>query len=97
MDAVSFEEANLVSVLANGWEPGGLLIRGLRVLEGRALEPGDGRSVMLGRVLALNLGKKVGDDRLDRGRAVPGRRRSTRATACSRTAASSSPSASSSA
>ena len=61
MDAVSFEEANLASVLADGWEPGGLLIRGLRVVDGRALEAGDGRSVMLGRVLAMNLGKKVGD------------------------------------
>ncbi len=60
MDAVSFEEANLASVLANGWEPGGLLIRGLKVIDGRALERGDGKSVMLGRVLALNLGKKVG-------------------------------------
>ena len=28
MDVVSFEEANLASVLANGWEPGGLLFRG---------------------------------------------------------------------
>ncbi len=61
MDVVSFEEANLVSVLINGWEPGSLLFRGIRVLEGRALEPGEGRSAMLGRVLALNLRKKVGD------------------------------------
>jgi len=61
MDSVSFEDANLVSVLANGWEPGGLLIRSLRVVEGRALVTGDRASVMLGRVLALNLGKKVGD------------------------------------
>lgn len=62
MDAVSFEEANLVSVLANGWEPGGLLIRSLRIQQGRGLEEGDGRVLMLGRVLALNLGKAVGDD-----------------------------------
>jgi putative ABC transport system permease protein len=61
MDAVSFEEANLASVLADGWEPGGLLIKGLRVVEGRALEPGDSRSAMLGLVLAMNLNKKVGD------------------------------------
>jgi putative ABC transport system permease protein len=60
MDAVSFEEANLVSVLANGWEPGGLLIKGLNVIRGRALKSGDGKAVMLGRVLSLNLGKKVG-------------------------------------
>ncbi len=61
MDSVSFEEANLVSVLANGWEPNSLLVRGLHILDGRALRPGDGRVVLLGRVLALNLGKKVGD------------------------------------
>lgn len=61
MDAVSFEEANLASVLADGWEPGGLLIKGLRVVDGRALKPGDGRSAMLGRVLAMNLNKRVGE------------------------------------
>jgi len=60
MDAVAFEEANLASVLANGWEPGGLLIDGLKVIDGRALKPGDGKAVMLGRVLSLNLGKTVG-------------------------------------
>ncbi|MEW4568185.1 ABC transporter permease [Tautonia sp. JC769] len=61
MDAVSFEEANLVSVLANGWEPGGLLIDGLRLLDGRPLDASDDRQVLLGRVLALNLDKAVGD------------------------------------
>jgi putative ABC transport system permease protein len=61
MDAVSFEEANLASVLANGWEAGGLLIRALHMIDGRALQSGDHRIVMLGRVLALNLGKKVDD------------------------------------
>jgi putative ABC transport system permease protein len=63
MDVVSFEDANLVSVLCNGWEPGSLLFRGIRVLKGRALETGDQghRVAMLGRVLALNLGKAAGD------------------------------------
>ena len=60
-DVVSFEKANLVSVLANGWKPGSLLFRGVRVLEGRTLRDGDGRVAMLGRVLALNLEKTVGD------------------------------------
>lgn len=60
-DVVSFEEANLVSVLVNGWEPGSVLFRGARVLSGRALAPGDKTGAMLGRVLALNLEKKVGD------------------------------------
>ena len=61
MDTVSFEDKNLVSVLANGWEGGSRLFKGVRVLEGRALQPGDGKVVMLGRVLKLNLGKSVGD------------------------------------
>src|SRR4051812_44097285 len=34
IDAVSFEEANIVSVLINGWEPGSVLFRGIRLLEG---------------------------------------------------------------
>ena len=45
MDTVSFEDTNLVSVLANGWEPGSLLFKGIRVLSGRPLEPGDDQAV----------------------------------------------------
>ena len=62
MDTVSFEDKHLVSVLANGWEGGSRLFRGVRMLAGRSLRPGDGRDVILGRVLASNLGKKVDDD-----------------------------------
>src|SRR4051812_37797207 len=54
MDVVSFEDAHLVSVLVNGWEPGSLLFRGIRTLRGRELQRGDGRVAMLGRVLAMN-------------------------------------------
>jgi putative ABC transport system permease protein len=61
-DVVSFDEANLSSVLVNGWKPGSLLFRGIHVLGGRAIRPGDSRAAMLGRVLALNLKKKVGDE-----------------------------------
>ena len=61
MDTVSFEDANLVSVLANGWEGGTLLFRGVRILSGRVYNPGEAKVAILGRVLALNLGKKVGD------------------------------------
>jgi putative ABC transport system permease protein len=60
-DVVSFEDANLVSVITNGWEPGSLLFRGIRVLKGRTLARDDRRAAMLGRVLALNLGKTAGD------------------------------------
>jgi putative ABC transport system permease protein len=61
MDVVAFEDAHLDSVLVNGWEPGSLLFRGIRVIKGRSLQPGDTRVAMLGRVLALNLNKTVGD------------------------------------
>ncbi len=61
MDVVSFEDANLSSVLMNGWQAESLLFRGLRIRQGRALRPDEGRVAMLGRVLAMNLGKKVGD------------------------------------
>lgn len=62
MDTVAFEDKNLVSVLANGWEAGSRLFRGIRVLEGKEYGPGDGKVAMLGRVLRLNLGKNVGDE-----------------------------------
>jgi putative ABC transport system permease protein len=61
-DAVSFEEANLATVLAQGWEPGSILFKGIRVLTGRMLTNDDKRAVLFGRVLAMNLQKKVGDE-----------------------------------
>ena len=61
MDTVSFDESNLAAVLANGWESDSLLYRGLRIIEGRALGPDDDDGVLLGRILALNLGKEPGD------------------------------------
>jgi putative ABC transport system permease protein len=61
VDTVAFEDKNLASVLVNGWEPESLLFRGIRILSGRTLQPGDDRVVLLGRVLALNLDKKAGD------------------------------------
>lgn len=61
VDTVAFEDRNLASVLVDGWEPESLLFRGIRILSGRTLRRGDDRSVLLGRVLALNLDKKAGD------------------------------------
>jgi putative ABC transport system permease protein len=61
VDTVAFEDKNLASVLVDGWEPESLLFKGIRILSGRALHRGDDRSVLLGRVLALNLDKKAGD------------------------------------
>jgi putative ABC transport system permease protein len=61
MDMVSFEEANLASVPLQGWEPDSFLFDGLKMLDGRRLEADDKKGVMLGMVLAKNLGKKSGD------------------------------------
>jgi putative ABC transport system permease protein len=61
VDTVAFEDKNLVSVLVDGWVAGSILFRGIRVIDGRPLEEGDQKGVMLGRVLALSLGKKAGE------------------------------------
>ncbi len=61
MDTVAFEEQNLASVLVNGWEPDSLLFRGIRILDGRPLRAGDRQAALIGRVLGMNLGKKVGE------------------------------------
>ena len=61
VDTVGFDEQNLVSVLVDGWLPGSILFRGIKLLDGRALQPGDDKAVILGRVLAMTLGKKVGE------------------------------------
>lgn len=60
-DVTSFESANLLSVLINGWQPDSLLFKGIRLLNGRTLRRDDARVAVLGRVLAINLGKKTGD------------------------------------
>lgn len=61
MDVVGFEKANLAGVLIDGWESGSMLFQGLKILEGRAFGPDATDSAMLGTILAMNLGKKVGE------------------------------------
>jgi putative ABC transport system permease protein len=61
MDMVSFEQANLTSVALQGWESDSFLFDGLKMVAGRRLESGDDRGVMLGVVLAKNLGKQAGE------------------------------------
>jgi putative ABC transport system permease protein len=61
MDMVSFENRHLIGVPLQGWEPDSFLFEGLRVVQGRLLEAGDRGGVMLGVLLAKNLGKQVGD------------------------------------
>ena len=62
MDLVSFEDHDLFMVIVNGWEPECPVLYRVKLLSGRRLVAGDGRVVMLGRILAANLGKQVGDE-----------------------------------
>jgi putative ABC transport system permease protein len=61
LDVVSFEEQNLYGVPLRGLQPGSRLVTELSVTEGRSLQPDDHQALMVGRVLAGNLGKKLGD------------------------------------
>ncbi|HEY5311519.1 MAG TPA: ABC transporter permease [Pirellulales bacterium] len=61
LDVVSMEDVNLVGVTVYGWRPGSFVFDHLRLLAGKSLAPDAGRSVLLGTVLAKDLGKRVGD------------------------------------
>jgi putative ABC transport system permease protein len=61
MDMVSFEEQDLFMVIVNGFEPSSSVFDRVHILAGRRLRAGDRRVVMLGRILAANLGKHTGD------------------------------------
>jgi putative ABC transport system permease protein len=61
MDLVSFEDQDLFMVIVNGFEPDNPVLNRINMLSGRRLQAGDGRAVMLGRILAANLGKQTGD------------------------------------
>lgn len=61
MDVVAFEQHNLFAVIVNGWAPNCPVLAREHMLSGRRLRAGDTHQVMLGEILAANLGKKVGD------------------------------------
>lgn len=61
MDLVSFEDKDLFMVVLNGWEPDCPVVKRVNLITGRRLQAGDRRVVMLGRILAANLGKHTGD------------------------------------
>ena len=61
-DVISFEDAGLYGVLVQGWVPESKIFEHITVLQGRTLTKSDTKSVMLGSILAKNLGKGVGDD-----------------------------------
>jgi putative ABC transport system permease protein len=60
-DVVSFEDFEVFSVTIEGLPMDSAYFDDLHVVTGRRLEEGDGRAVMLGKVLAENLHKRVGD------------------------------------
>lgn len=61
MDVVSFPEADLISVPVQGWPPDSPMFDDIQIVVGRRLRPGDQRAVMLGTILARNLGKEAGE------------------------------------
>ena len=61
LDVVSFEQKDLYGVPLRGLPPSSRLVTELNVIEGRALQVNDHQVMMVGRVLADNLGKKLGD------------------------------------
>lgn len=61
VDMISFPDFDLFTVFVQGWEPNTPMYDRLNLLEGRWLDRRDRRGVAMGRVLAANLGKKLGD------------------------------------
>ena len=61
MDMVSFEQADLFAVIVNGWALDCPVLDEVTMIAGRRFRTGDRKSVMLGKTLAANLGKHVGD------------------------------------
>lgn len=60
-DTVSFEDQGLYSVVIQGWEPQTAVFDHLTIIAGRNLKKSDRRAILLGTILAGNLGKNVGD------------------------------------
>jgi putative ABC transport system permease protein len=61
VDAVSFEDHNLLAVIVNGWRADSPLFKDRTIVSGRLPTAEDHHKVIVGKVLAANLGKKVGD------------------------------------
>lgn len=61
LDMISMREYGIAFVPIQGWEPNSYLFDSLVIREGAMLGPQDKRGLMLGHVVAGNLGKKVGD------------------------------------
>ncbi|MEM9364677.1 MAG: ABC transporter permease [Planctomycetota bacterium] len=60
-DVISFPDADLYTVVVNGWIPDSFVFEHLKLVGGRFITEGDERKINLGSVLANNLDKGVGD------------------------------------
>jgi putative ABC transport system permease protein len=61
MDVVALERFDMFAVIVNGWRADCPVLGQITIIEGRCLQPGDRCRIMLGSVLAGNIGKQVGD------------------------------------
>jgi putative ABC transport system permease protein len=61
VDVLSFSDYGIYSVILQGWVPETAAFEHLKMESGRMLTRKDRKAVMLGTLLAKNLGKKVGD------------------------------------
>ena len=62
MDMIAMPEFDLYAVILNGLPAKSPELARANMIDGRRLQAGDERALMLGKVLALNLGAKVGDN-----------------------------------
>lgn len=62
IDVISLEDAGLFGVVIQGLDPAAQWTHDRTVVAGRSLRHGDQRVVMLGAILARNLGAEVGDE-----------------------------------
>ena len=60
-EVVSLKDFNLFGVVIQGMPLEGPPITKYKIVAGRRIAPGDGRAIMVGRILAADLGKRVGD------------------------------------
>jgi putative ABC transport system permease protein len=61
IDTVEFKEHQIDEMVVQGWVPGSLMFRGVRLVQGRTLQPGDKDAILVGDEQAGSFGKKVGD------------------------------------
>ncbi len=60
-DLVALEQFDLFAVIVNGWDPDCPVLTDVTIVSGRRLRQGDRGRVMIGKLLADNTGRQVGD------------------------------------